>query len=1101
KLLKGIDNLLNAQFSENQIKEAEKAKSALQDIKDDITWNIIKMAAVFTLSVAAAMITGGLAGVAAGRVCSALVMGIRTTNIVKFAASNIGMAAGVTVGQRGATHAVNLLPGTEWEVDWSAKSMAMDFGRNIALSVGFTGGGALLGKELAKRAVIKTGGKYTYAELTEAGLTKFGFIQRITSPIKITEDFVKEGIKGAFKKSTAKFLEEVAQETMEEMAESIHPVLGGIASMANAATGGPNIDINIKQRFGKKLQEIGVQLNESTRRLEFQQNSASDFGADLMAHLGDARHEVEFSVNQDNTFSLRIMGTDQTITIHQSEEITAQQQIGRLSEESKWYREQGVKNTETEERIGVLESEIEEELKGLKTNTDEYHEKHFEILNRRLRENKEKNRDNPKELIQGYKDIQRVIGKNYPKKLKQLQSDFYGARLELSKSTIQQIQEGTIETTKAKSILKKSNVKVESGETEQMAIKRWLEQKNTAIEEQKAILRGIVDPEIEQMIMLGHLYGHISRAEINLDSHLQHRQKLLQTTKQLSSNSETQTLLKKHASQLMEHIDSRSHPLSTDQKILIQKLTNDLVDTAAQTEMSVDQATQLVEDTVEKLIYQTVETTKRQLGDHGIRHISGNIKVADQLMQKLESAGHKFTKQDKLLMMVTHINHDMGYTVGLGRFGFDGTKLHDLTGEMIIDNQRESFEGILSPERFAQMQRLIRDHDGTEMIFDSENTMDTLGSVVRISDNMALFANEKLPEVFARDMQALKILGLIQLARDSKIDERSTIVQELKENLRGIIINKRREGEISRAEEINLTKAVDEIFHSSGKFTLGMTGGRYGGDLFQVGIGEDGKTIIDIRLEKSESQKTLSETFEKEQKLEAVQFLKMVNDYRQEFGLEKIDLEEFQRMSDTKEGLVIDTGQGIMRIKVRETASKETKSSDTLRKRGSEIQKELSDLRPKIQEDPANKSLMNKYEQLLVERSQIYETIAMREVRYAGDEYFKIVKGANGLHTQEIESMSQMTQEKFVQMGPEQKAEIAEKLKHFMRAINAGPKGLQGISIQKIMRQGLGIDPASGNVIEAGNYEVFKTEIDEVLNIQSHLNGYLLKDLAKRTLS
>ena len=54
------------------------------------------------------------------------------------------------------------------------------------------------------------------------------------------------------------------------------------------------------------------------------------------------------------------------------------------------------------------------------------------------------------------------------------------------------------------------------------------------------------------------------------------------------------------------------------------------------------------------------------MGDHGIRHLVGNalntVAILDQLKQGCITQGT--SAKDKLLGMICHVNHDIGYTLG-----------------------------------------------------------------------------------------------------------------------------------------------------------------------------------------------------------------------------------------------------------------------------------------------------------------------------------------------------------------------------------------------------------------------------------------------------
>lgn len=52
--------------------------------------------------------------------------------------------------------------------------------------------------------------------------------------------------------------------------------------------------------------------------------------------------------------------------------------------------------------------------------------------------------------------------------------------------------------------------------------------------------------------------------------------------------------------------------------------------------------------------------------DHGIRHLVGNALNTVAILDKLKQGGitKGTTAKDKLLGMICHVNHDIGYTLG-----------------------------------------------------------------------------------------------------------------------------------------------------------------------------------------------------------------------------------------------------------------------------------------------------------------------------------------------------------------------------------------------------------------------------------------------------
>lgn len=72
-----------------------------------------------------------------------------------------------------------------------------------------------------------------------------------------------------------------------------------------------------------------------------------------------------------------------------------------------------------------------------------------------------------------------------------------------------------------------------------------------------------------------------------------------------------------------------------------------------------------LQEDMKRLIFQEVETRKRSMGDHGIRHLVGNALNSVKILNELQNGGvNGINGKQKLLAMSTMVNHDIGYTMG-----------------------------------------------------------------------------------------------------------------------------------------------------------------------------------------------------------------------------------------------------------------------------------------------------------------------------------------------------------------------------------------------------------------------------------------------------
>ena len=130
-----------------------------------------------------------------------------------------------------------------------------------------------------------------------------------------------------------------------------------------------------------------------------------------------------------------------------------------------------------------------------------------------------------------------------------------------------------------------------------------------------------------------------------------------------------------------------------------------------------------LQEDMKRLLYQELETRRRSMGDHGIRHLVGNAVNTVDILEQLRQGGitKGTTGKDKLMGMICQVNHDIGYTLGtVATDAGDGTfhKTHsgtiaaaerkryaDLLGEDGADmlvGKYDCYEGTNLPKHFAK---------------------------------------------------------------------------------------------------------------------------------------------------------------------------------------------------------------------------------------------------------------------------------------------------------------------------------------------------------------------------------------------------------------
>ncbi len=245
---------------------------------------------------------------------------------------------------------------------------------------------------------------------------------------------------------------------------------------------------------------------------------------------------------------------------------------------------------------------------------------------------------------------------------------------------------------------------------------------------------------------------------------------------------------------------------------------------------------------VDDLVYQTHESYKRQLGDHGARHIVSNIKTQNDAFKALEKSGVKISAKDKFMAAMVMVNHDLGYTAAPSKANVKYTGKHkEYSDEIFRTEYEDDYREVFDEDSLTRLKTLIKTHDSPEM--DWEN--DPVGSSIRLADNLSLYSQEKLPGLFRLipgGIDTLEEIGKAAKEKDQKkIDE-----------VRAKLHKKIDDASIPAPLKKALKNAAEEVNVMTAKFTLGMLGGKldkmeFKDGTMQVHVKRD---VYDERLQK-----------------------------------------------------------------------------------------------------------------------------------------------------------------------------------------------------------------------------------------------------------
>ena len=178
---------------------------------------------------------------------------------------------------------------------------------------------------------------------------------------------------------------------------------------------------------------------------------------------------------------------------------------------------------------------------------------------------------------------------------------------------------------------------------------------------------------------------------------------------------------------------------------------------------------------MKRLIHQEIETKQRSLGDHGIRHVVSNASNTYDMLSKLKDSGVKITGRDMLMALSIQSNHDIGYTVGDS--GADAAKggAHKDNTRKVLDEEKDRYQKIFGDDSDKFIE-IAHHHDSPEIDWKNE----PVASSVRLADNLSLFGQDKVQDLFIRSPKAMKMAGKLRLAIEAKKPE---AIQSIVDNL------------------------------------------------------------------------------------------------------------------------------------------------------------------------------------------------------------------------------------------------------------------------------------------------------------------------------
>jgi len=258
-------------------------------------------------------------------------------------------------------------------------------------------------------------------------------------------------------------------------------------------------------------------------------------------------------------------------------------------------------------------------------------------------------------------------------------------------------------------------------------------------------------------------------------------------------------------------VDERMAQLSDkfihkDSVKMIAETLYELDDILVNTNASPELRHKIAMDAADALAVQDNEAMKRQLGDHGINHIRGNIEFATEILKQVPGSD---TPTDIAQAYIANIYHDAGYLTDPAAVFLDMG--HPRWGaENYNVNVRPDIEEAFGSRVADAIAIEIANHASTDINWEGN----PIGTAISVADNLALFQKEKLPALFRLvpgNTDVLADLG------SGKIDV---------EQAKALMIKNIKASDLSPEIQAALIQATKQDLNpKTPKFTLGMLGG------------------------------------------------------------------------------------------------------------------------------------------------------------------------------------------------------------------------------------------------------------------------------------
>jgi len=274
---------------------------------------------------------------------------------------------------------------------------------------------------------------------------------------------------------------------------------------------------------------------------------------------------------------------------------------------------------------------------------------------------------------------------------------------------------------------------------------------------------------------------------------------------------------------------------------------------------------EFVREDLKRMIHQEIETRRRSLGDHGIRHAATNAENSVAMLDQLQGAGLPISGRDKLMALSIQANHDLGYTSGDIATDVKSSKQHRGHSEVLMREEPERYKAIFGDVGAESMAHITGTHDENDIDWEEQ----PVASAVRLADSTALFGKEKVQDLFIRSPKAMNLACKMRLAAEADPGN-----DDLQKGIKKQMHDTIDEGDFDDEDKELLHRQVDEMTEKGFSTTTDILS-RFSGRIKGFNYDADSK-VMSVNMAYSPEGQTVDMLFG--DKVAGKQFKKFVED-------------------------------------------------------------------------------------------------------------------------------------------------------------------------------------------------------------------------------